>query len=67
MYYGSKKNQSTIQTYYEFWTKVKKNIMDLGERGIPSYFELHGKYWFYLFLTNPHIIIISFIFRSLLN
>lgn len=44
MYYGNLKKASTIDTYYEFWTKVKKNIMDLGEKGIPSYFELHGKY-----------------------
>ena len=43
MYFGSKKKESTIQTYYEFWTKVKKNIMEVGGRGIPSYFELHGK------------------------
>ena len=41
--YGSKKDKSTIVTFYEFWTKVKRNIMRLGPRGIPSYFELHGK------------------------
>ena len=43
MYFGSKKSESTIKTYYEFWTKVKKSIMNIGQRGIPSYFELHGK------------------------
>ena len=45
MYYGSKRDKSTIETYYEFWTKVKTNIMDLESKGLPRFYEFHGKYY----------------------